>query len=211
MRKQANQKRKLDALENPMFRPNPQPGFSYDNSNTSKFANEWSLRQLQDSIELLKQSGIDFATTEARGVDVRHFGELLMSSGIVLNDDVRWITFHSGYDFGYLLKVFFVGFVAILLRRACCDYHHQQIRTPPHHQNWKVLTCQPLPDGEPDTGHPHAFIGAADQGVIYRAGTWHGPLVALDTAGDFLMQMRECGGPLDCEERPLAIPLLITE
>jgi CCR4-NOT transcription complex subunit 7/8 len=59
----------------------------------------------QDSIELLKQSGIDFAQNEARGIDVHKFGELLMSSGIVLNEDVRWITFHSGYDFGYLLKV----------------------------------------------------------------------------------------------------------
>lgn len=58
-----------------------------------------------DSIELLKQSGIDFAQNEARGIDVQHFGELLMSSGIVLNDEIRWITFHSGYDFGYLLKV----------------------------------------------------------------------------------------------------------
>lgn len=59
----------------------------------------------QDSIELLKQSGIDFAQNETRGIDVQQFGELLMVSGVVLNEDVRWITFHSGYDFGYLLKL----------------------------------------------------------------------------------------------------------
>jgi CCR4-NOT transcription complex subunit 7/8 len=58
-----------------------------------------------DSIELLRESGIDFDALDARGIDVRDFGEILMSSGVVLNDDVRWITFHSGYDFGYLLKV----------------------------------------------------------------------------------------------------------
>mmetsp|Transcript_4874 Transcript_4874/g.11932 ORF Transcript_4874/g.11932 Transcript_4874/m.11932 type:complete len:294 (-) Transcript_4874:624-1505(-) len=59
----------------------------------------------QDSIELLKQSGIDFQQNEQRGIDVMRFGELLMTSGIVLNEDMRWITFHSGYDFGYLLKI----------------------------------------------------------------------------------------------------------
>jgi hypothetical protein len=42
----------------------------------------------QDSIELLKQSGIDFEETEQRGIDVQRFGELLMSSGIVLNEEV---------------------------------------------------------------------------------------------------------------------------
>lgn len=59
----------------------------------------------RDSIELLKQSGIDFVALELRGIDVKHFGELLMISNVVLNDDVKWITFHSGYDFGYLLKL----------------------------------------------------------------------------------------------------------
>ena len=43
----------------------------------------------QDSIELLKLSGIDFAENETRGIHVHRFAELLMSSGIVLNEDVR--------------------------------------------------------------------------------------------------------------------------
>lgn len=58
-----------------------------------------------DSIELLRQSGIDFKKNNEEGIDSRRFGELLMSSGIVLNDNVCWVTFHSGYDFGYLVKL----------------------------------------------------------------------------------------------------------
>jgi len=59
----------------------------------------------QDSIELLEKAGIDFKAHEARGVDVNEFGELLMCSGLVLCEEVRWLTFHSGYDFGYLVKL----------------------------------------------------------------------------------------------------------
>ena len=59
----------------------------------------------QDSIDFLKNAGIDFARNQAHGIDVQRFGELLMMSGIVLNDRVQWVTFQGGYDFGYLLKI----------------------------------------------------------------------------------------------------------
>ena len=59
----------------------------------------------QDSIDLLTRSGIDFKKHDSRGIDVTKFGELLIPSGLVLTDEVRWISFHSGYDFGYLMKI----------------------------------------------------------------------------------------------------------
>eukprot|EP01105_Mastigella_eilhardi_P001393 TRINITY_DN1167_c0_g1_i3.p1 TRINITY_DN1167_c0_g1~~TRINITY_DN1167_c0_g1_i3.p1 ORF type:complete len:146 (-),score=29.97 TRINITY_DN1167_c0_g1_i3:228-665(-) len=58
-----------------------------------------------DSIELLVTSGIEFEKNEKMGIDVSDFGELFMASGLVLNSSIRWISFHSGYDFGYLLKL----------------------------------------------------------------------------------------------------------
>ncbi|CAN6595837.1 poly(A) ribonuclease Pop2p [Trichomonascus vanleenenianus] len=58
-----------------------------------------------DGVELLRQSGINFAKHETEGIDPFAFGELLISSGLVLNPDVNWVTFHSGYDLGYLLSI----------------------------------------------------------------------------------------------------------
>lgn len=59
----------------------------------------------EDSIELLQRSGINFQRHDQEGIDGMQFAELLISSGLVLSDDIYWITFHSGYDFGYLLKL----------------------------------------------------------------------------------------------------------
>ncbi|KAF2313009.1 hypothetical protein GH714_008740 [Hevea brasiliensis] len=93
-----------------------------------KNINDYNYQTLKDNVDMLKliQLGLTFSdengicplvgpTTSAfgslisknneKGIDVNRFGELLMSSGIVLNDGVHWVTFHSGYDFGYLLKL----------------------------------------------------------------------------------------------------------
>lgn len=79
----------------------------YDGCTCWQFNFKFSLNDdmfAQDSIELLKNSGIDFDKFELHGIDIHLFGEFLMMSGLVLNDDVKWVSFHSSYDFGYLLK-----------------------------------------------------------------------------------------------------------
>jgi CCR4-NOT transcription complex subunit 7/8 len=57
------------------------------------------------SIEALRQAGVDFQRLEIEGIDPFHFGALLVSSGLVCDEDVHWISFHGGYDFGYLTKL----------------------------------------------------------------------------------------------------------
>ena len=59
----------------------------------------------QDSIDFLISAGLDLEAHEKNGIDPEVFGSLLMTSGLALLDDVRWISFHSGYDFGYLVKL----------------------------------------------------------------------------------------------------------
>jgi CCR4-NOT transcription complex subunit 7/8 len=59
----------------------------------------------EDSIQLLKKSGADFEKLAKHGIDPKEFGSLLTTSGLVLDEDVHWISFHSGYDFAYLIKM----------------------------------------------------------------------------------------------------------
>ena len=59
----------------------------------------------QDSIDFLSSAGLDLDLHEKQGIGPSEFGALMISSGLVLEDSVKWISFHSGYDFGYLVKL----------------------------------------------------------------------------------------------------------
>jgi CCR4-NOT transcription complex subunit 7/8 len=78
------------------------------NISTWQFNFKFNLQEdtyAQDSIDLLTNSGIQFKKHEEEGIDVYDFAELLMTSGVILNENIKYLSFHSGYDFGYLLKI----------------------------------------------------------------------------------------------------------
>ncbi len=62
-----------------------------------------------------------------------------------------------------------------------------------------VAVAPAAPDGRPNVRELRAFVGTPGQVVIYKAGMWHAPLVALDRHGSYLMQMWQTGTREDCE------------
>mmetsp|Transcript_76209 Transcript_76209/g.88603 ORF Transcript_76209/g.88603 Transcript_76209/m.88603 type:complete len:370 (+) Transcript_76209:65-1174(+) len=58
-----------------------------------------------ESIELLENSGIQFEKHAKIGIDPLLFAEYLVASGLLLNEEITWVCFHGGFDFGYLVKM----------------------------------------------------------------------------------------------------------
>jgi hypothetical protein len=58
-----------------------------------------------ESIDLLERAGVEFDSLEDHGVTHAAFGELLISSGLVLDEDITFVTYHGGYALAYLLKL----------------------------------------------------------------------------------------------------------
>lgn len=58
-----------------------------------------------DSIALLRRQGIDFKANRKFGIRSAQFAKQMLRSGLLYNNSVTWVTFHSAYDFGYLVKI----------------------------------------------------------------------------------------------------------
>ena len=59
----------------------------------------------EQSIDMLKNAGLNFEKHSQFGIEPNAFGAALMTSGLCFVDEVNWLSFHSGYDFGYLVKL----------------------------------------------------------------------------------------------------------
>ena len=59
----------------------------------------------EESLNLLKNNGINFEKLKKNGISEKDFGEKLMTSGLVLNPSIKWVSYQGSYDFAYLLKL----------------------------------------------------------------------------------------------------------
>ncbi|MFH4974169.1 hypothetical protein AB6A40_000878 [Gnathostoma spinigerum] len=120
----------------------------------------------QESLELLRAAGIDFNRHQQEGIRLEDFGELLTTSGLVVDDKVTWLTFHGGYDFGYLMR-------SIMLKElpkeeAQFFQYHKTIF--PCSYDIKLLLKQPEPMNAKLRG---GLQEVADQLKVVRCGKQH--------------------------------------
>ena len=71
-----------------------------------------------------------------------------------------------------------------------------------------VVVAPPGPDVE--ASELEAFVSNGRQGVNYRRGTWHMPLIAFDVGQEYLIIERAADGP-NCEEHWLDEAVLLSD
>ncbi len=66
---------------------------------------------------------------------------------------------------------------------------------PMQGQSFLIVVAPPLDPARPDLKRIQAFISDGTQGVNYRAGTWHHPLLTLEAPSNFVVVDRIGSGP----------------
>lgn len=79
--------------------------------------------------------------------------------------------------------------------------HSTQLFVPMNATRYLVVVA--LGGDAPDLSTARAFVASSLQGVSYRPGVWHHPMIALDAPTDFTCFVWEDGSAGDCDVRPL--------
>ncbi len=103
-----------------------------------------------------------------------------------------------------LLSLFRVQPVSLPVTCTLMERHplSTQAFVPLGERRFLVLVA-PAKLAEPDALAVRAFLTNGRQGVNFRPGTWHHPVLALDTETDFVMVGRRDRGD-DCDVVPFA-------
>lgn len=81
---------------------------------------------------------------------------------------------------------------------------------PMQGQRFLVIVAPNLNADEPDLSHLQVFITNGSQGVNYRAGTWHHPLLTLESPSDFAVIDR-IGNGQNCDVFQFSTALMISK
>jgi ureidoglycolate lyase len=86
--------------------------------------------------------------------------------------------------------------------------HSTQAFVPMAASRYLVVVCGG--GEEPDLSTLKAFIASGTQGITYKPGTWHHPLIGLDKQTDFACIVHEDDTERDCDEHRVSSPVKVT-
>ncbi|MCQ2821412.1 MAG: hypothetical protein MJ252_29480 [archaeon] len=88
------------------------------------------------SFNMLCECGIDFHKLKRKGIDHKTFAEYLTISGLVLNPEVHWISFHGSYDFAYMFRLL----INDALPEDQNEFTKNLVEYFPNHYDIRILT-----------------------------------------------------------------------
>jgi CCR4-NOT transcription complex subunit 7/8 len=117
-----------------------------------------------DAINLLQRAEVNFANFEQQGIELVDFAYLLLSSGLVMSNDIIWVSFHGGYDFAYLLRML----TGLPLPRSEADFFKLLQKYFPHFYDVKFIISKTQPSFS-----SHSLSELAESLNILRPGVAH--------------------------------------